>query len=245
MSTLPLTSPSNLTKRKNIANRLSKWWKRKQGYVAQENSPSRSTRSQSEDGSSMAASKSAAPVRIFDAPPQQACTFSIEDETVGASMNFVSPRNSDEISESTTTPPMIANDTYEDEYNSQDDLPPMLQRATRSSSSCQGSIESIDSLEESYWDPSDSDRENDDGDSLSLGISSRAVETPDFFEEHVAFLRQKTNARSVHVLWSNQTVPSETGTSAHIGRNDPSSYRPRVGLDMLSELEEADPDDLE
>ena len=61
----------------------------------------------------------------------------------------------------------------------------------RTKDSFQGSLESIDSLVQSYWDP------DEDG---SL-VTTNGVQTLDFVEEHVDFLKVQTQPRSVEVVW--------------------------------------------
>ena len=59
----------------------------------------------------------------------------------------------------------------------------------------QGSLESIDSLAESHWDPDD--------DSSQVTPKANNVAQPiDFFSEHVDFLRVQTQPRKVEVVWT-------------------------------------------
>ena len=72
---------------------------------------------------------------------------------------------------------------------------PFLRRRTKDS--FQGSLESIDSLIESYWDP------EEDG-SLATPVATNIVQTMDFLEEHVDFLKVQTQPRSVEVVWETE-----------------------------------------
>jgi hypothetical protein len=68
----------------------------------------------------------------------------------------------------------------------------------RSNDSFQGSLESLDSLVESYWDP------EDDG-SMSTPVATNmasAARSMEFFAEHVHFLRVQTKPRKVEIVWS-------------------------------------------
>jgi hypothetical protein len=73
-------------------------------------------------------------------------------------------------------------------------LPVALGRR-RTKDSFQGSLESIDSLVESYWDP-------EEDSSLATPIATNRVESMDFLDEHVHFLRVQTQPRSVEVVWA-------------------------------------------
>ena len=69
-------------------------------------------------------------------------------------------------------------------------------RFNRSADSFQGSLESMDSLVESYWDPEDDETQ-------LTPIATNTVEQKiDFFEEHIDFMRVKTQARKVQVVWA-------------------------------------------
>ena len=70
----------------------------------------------------------------------------------------------------------------------------------RTKDSFQGSLESIDSLVESYWDP------EDDASQLTP-IVTNALQDDGFFSEHVDFLRVQTQPRKVEVVW---TTPTKT-----------------------------------
>ena len=72
---------------------------------------------------------------------------------------------------------------------------PFLRRRTKDS--FQGSLESIDSLIESYWDP-------EDDASLATPVATNTVQSVDFLEEHVDFLKVQTQPRSVEVVWETE-----------------------------------------
>jgi hypothetical protein len=72
---------------------------------------------------------------------------------------------------------------------------PELLRRDRTKDSFQGSLESIDSLIESYWDP-------DDVESTITPITGNVAHPVDFFTEHVHFLRIQTQPRQVEVVWT-------------------------------------------
>jgi hypothetical protein len=70
-----------------------------------------------------------------------------------------------------------------------------LFKRNRTKDSFQGSLESIDSLAESHWDP-------DDDSSQVTPIANNVAHPMDFFSEHVEFLRVHTQPRKVEVVWT-------------------------------------------
>jgi hypothetical protein len=70
----------------------------------------------------------------------------------------------------------------------------------RTQESFQGSLESMDSLAESYWDP-------EDDASHMTPVATNLARSSDFFLEHVRFLKVQTQPRQVEVVWS--TPPSK------------------------------------
>lgn len=66
---------------------------------------------------------------------------------------------------------------------------------SRTQESFQGSLESIDSLVESYWDP-------EDDASHITPVATNLARSSDFFYEHVRFLRVQTQPRQVEVVWN-------------------------------------------
>jgi hypothetical protein len=66
---------------------------------------------------------------------------------------------------------------------------------TRTQESFQGSLESMDSLAESYWDP------EDDASHITPATATLA-RSSEFFFEHVRFLKVQTQPRQVEVVWS-------------------------------------------
>ena len=72
-----------------------------------------------------------------------------------------------------------------------------LTRIRTADDSFMGSLESMDSLIESYWDP-------DDDESQVTPIVTNALQTQAFLNEHVRFLREKTQLRSVRVVWNSR-----------------------------------------
>lgn len=81
--------------------------------------------------------------------------------------------------------------------------PPYPLVRSRTADSFQGSLESMDSLVESYWDP----QEDDDGSEAS---ADNLMESSDFLEEHIDFLRLKTRAKKVKVVWATPTDASNS-----------------------------------
>jgi len=69
------------------------------------------------------------------------------------------------------------------------------------------SLESIDSLAESYWDPED--------DTTTSHIMTNLAPSSAFFNEHVHFLREQTQPRKVEVVWNgtNEHPENHTGTT--------------------------------
>jgi hypothetical protein len=65
----------------------------------------------------------------------------------------------------------------------------------RTKDSFQGSLESIDSLAESHWDPEDDSSE-------ATPIANNVAQPIDFFSEHVDFLRVQTQPRKIEVVWT-------------------------------------------
>ena len=74
---------------------------------------------------------------------------------------------------------------------------PFVRRRTKDS--FQGSLESIDSLIDSYWDP-------DENASLATPVAANIAQSLDFLEEHVDFLKVQTQPRSVEVVWETEVT---------------------------------------
>jgi hypothetical protein len=66
---------------------------------------------------------------------------------------------------------------------------------SRTQESFQGSLESIDSLVESYWDP-------EDDASQMTPVPTNMSRSSEFFFEHVRFLKVQTQPRQVEIVWS-------------------------------------------
>jgi hypothetical protein len=86
---------------------------------------------------------------------------------------------------------------------------------SRTKDSFQGSLESIDSLSESCWDP-------EDDASLATPIVTNVARPIDFYE-HVDFLRVQTQPRKVEVVWAKTESPPTTAISPVIPRMASSS----------------------
>jgi len=69
----------------------------------------------------------------------------------------------------------------------------------RTKDSFQGSLESIDSLVESYWDP-------EEDASLATPVATNIIQSLDFLEEHVDFLTVQTQPRSVELVWESDVA---------------------------------------
>ena len=65
----------------------------------------------------------------------------------------------------------------------------------RTVDSFQGSLESIDSLVESYWDPEDET-------SQATAVASNTIHPTDFFVEHLGFLSVQTQPRQVEIVYN-------------------------------------------
>jgi hypothetical protein len=80
---------------------------------------------------------------------------------------------------------------------------------SRTKDSFQGSLESIDSLMESCWDP-------EDDASLATPVVTNVARSIDFYE-HVDFLRVQTQPRKVEVVWAKTAAvvisPATSGTT--------------------------------
>jgi hypothetical protein len=76
-------------------------------------------------------------------------------------------------------------------------IPPTFIR-TRTVDSFGGSLESIDSLAESYWDP------EDDSSLPQSSPSGEVARSREFFHEHVHFLKVQTQPRQVEVVWTTE-----------------------------------------
>ena len=66
---------------------------------------------------------------------------------------------------------------------------------SRTQESFQGSLESLDSLVESYWDP-------EDDASQMTPVPTNISRSSEFFFEHVRFLKVQTQPRQVEIVWS-------------------------------------------
>ena len=79
-----------------------------------------------------------------------------------------------------------------------------------------GSLESMDSLVESYWDPDDVE---DDTSSQVTPIATNGyfAAAPDFFAEHVHFLRVQTRPHKVEVVWSPTISPKRAPEPKNMG----------------------------
>jgi hypothetical protein len=88
-----------------------------------------------------------------------------------------------------------------------------LLRRERTKDSFQGSLESIDSLIESYWDP-------DDVESTVTPVTGNVANFVDFFSEHVHFLRVQTQPRQVEVVWAKQKADEKESSDDSIGSNE-------------------------
>lgn len=66
-----------------------------------------------------------------------------------------------------------------------------------------GSVESLDSLAESYWDPADEHSELKVNNSPAL----ERARSGEFFHEHLRFLKVQTQPRQVEVVWSIEESP--------------------------------------
>jgi hypothetical protein len=65
----------------------------------------------------------------------------------------------------------------------------------RDADSYQGSLESMDSLTDSYWDPGDNESE-------ATPVANNNTIQADFLDEHVDFLKGNTQPREVQVVWA-------------------------------------------
>jgi hypothetical protein len=68
-------------------------------------------------------------------------------------------------------------------------------RTDRTKDSFQGSLESLDSLNESYWDPEDET-------SQATAVASNIAHQKDFFVEHLGFLSVQTRPRQVELVYN-------------------------------------------
>jgi hypothetical protein len=73
--------------------------------------------------------------------------------------------------------------------------PPYPFVRSRTADSFQGSLESVDSLVESYWDPEDET-------SQTTAVASNTVSPMDFFVEHLGFLSVQTQPRQVEIVYN-------------------------------------------
>jgi hypothetical protein len=73
--------------------------------------------------------------------------------------------------------------------------PPYPFVRNRTVDSFQGSLESIDSLAESYWDP-------EDDTSQATAVASNRISPMDFFVEHLGFLSLQTQPRQVEIVYN-------------------------------------------
>lgn len=162
--------------RRGMMSRLNGWWKKKSFYVVQADSSGEDARDRTmmEDSGDDDSSTGG-----FD-------TQSTTNEVIDRVAPLIDvPRST--VHRETRT--------YKQKAVNRD--PPVRQtsRLARNSTrdSLQGSLESLDSLAESCWDPDD--------DSQVTPVAGNVVQQEDFFSEHVHFLRVQTQPRQVEIVW--------------------------------------------
>jgi hypothetical protein len=214
---IEMQQPQKKKKQRTVVHSLARWWKTKRTFyvdVPQENSVGVQTQDvtmediDSDDGEHLNAAKhnaSATSSPTFDvtsvySPDKSQYPWNLEEQG-----NYL-PLAKDQLAspESTTLVELSGYHTPERRspvamlFVPEDE--PFLSRPvpfTRKSFSS-GSLESMDSLVESYWDSDDSDRvelATVAGDSVYMDFS------PDIFAEHVHFLRVQTRPRQVEEIW--------------------------------------------
>jgi hypothetical protein len=196
-----------------IVSRISNWWKRKNSfYLVQENSPDADETF--EDEHSNKEEEDSREEGTIMSPDHRI----IGDTTTGQGGNAIEPalrmvtpepspqggkncRARAEVESPTNgAAPRNVPDTNQLLLITPSSRSPYPFVRSRTADSFQGSLESIDSLAESHWDPHDDE-------SQTTPIATNIVESTDFFEEHIDFLRVKTKARKVKVMWTTPTKP--------------------------------------
>jgi hypothetical protein len=167
---------SEKKRRRGILGRIANWWKRRNFYIVQDGS-----QEESQNGVNVTAEESFDGEQASDAKEPSHRQDQDWDMTVEVALTTVqTPLAPSHVSPMRTTgaPPGAS---------------PFTRNRTKDS--FQGSIESIDSLTESHWDP-------EDDSSQVTPIANNVAQPIDFFSEHVDFLRVQTQPRKVEVVWT-------------------------------------------
>lgn len=213
---MAVDSSKSKRKRRGLVAIILNWWRRKRTfYHAHEDN--------SHDSDCSIANKSTLTLEDRGSPEELECDASFTPVYTPTQPVLISPPSSPAAAERHST-----DSTNEDEVmDSSGDslLPPIpahtyhtpqraypLSRIRTADDSFMGSLESMDSLVESYWDP---DGDDDDDESHVIPIATNALKMQDFLNEHVDFLREKTQLRSVQVVWNNN-ISRETGQAAQL-----------------------------
>jgi hypothetical protein len=156
-------------RRRGILGRIANWWKRRSFYIVQDGS-----QEESQNGVDVTIEES------FDEeqnPEAKEPDWDMTVEDTHATVQTPLAPSYVSAMRTTGTPPGAS---------------PFTRNRTKDS--FQGSIESIDSLAESHWDP-------EDDSSQVTPIANNVAQPIDFFSEHVDFLRVQTQPRKVEVVW--------------------------------------------
>lgn len=187
-------SPKSLTqkKRRGPIRGIVQWWKRRHFYVSQNESQDSERHAQrdmtmeaSSDESDSVASwdmESEAPSPIVEDVPSPLPQVSVAASEVSAWQLKV------EIS------PSLEEVLMGSRIDSA--LQPPVLHARQRHDSFQESLESMDSLAESYWDP------EDDNSSNCTPLAKNSLRPSNFLAEHMRFLRVQTQPRQVETMWS-------------------------------------------
>lgn len=157
-------------RRQGILRRIANWWKRRNFYIVQDGS-----QEESQNGVDVTMEES------FDggqAPGVEEQDWDMTVENVMVTIKAPLAPSYVAAMRTTGAPPGAS---------------PFTRNRTKDS--FQGSLESIDSLAESHWDP-------EDDSSQVTPIANNVAQPYDFFSEHVDFLRVQTQPRKVEVVWT-------------------------------------------
>jgi hypothetical protein len=193
-------------RRKGVLRGISSWWKRRQFYIAHNDSRDNGdfrnltleASMDEEDGDG------------FDTSSTLQILLTINPTTSDASTVNVSNVGKDSVERKesffTSMRPLVRSSRNSDQqqqksmlYNS---AIPFHRSATTESH--QGSLESMDSVAESDCDPEESASE-------ATPVVTNVVSPINFFKEHVDFLREQTQPRRVEVVWGSPSRSQKVG----------------------------------
>jgi hypothetical protein len=167
-------------RRQGILRRIANWWKRRNFYIVQD-----ASQDESQNGVDITIEESFDGEQAFEALLEATEPSHYQDQDWDMT-----------VEDDMTTIQTPLAPSYVAVTNTIGALPgasPFTRNRTKDS--FQGSLESIDSLAESHWDP-------EDDSSQVTPIANNVAQPIDFFSEHVDFLRVQTQPQKVEVVWT-------------------------------------------